>query len=321
MAEETFPAFLLDAAEWLSDSHVRMLDPYERGLHIDLLCFAWRDGSVPADPKLLSRMLGITPARFSTAWKTVGRCWRKHPDDAHKLVSPYLERCREHVDNLREKRAEAGRKGARRRWQSHSFANGKPMTNDGKDKDNRKTADEPDGSSGAGPTTRDLDRQEQQNPMGEIVTMAKEKAWLGSEPPGSDWSVGRELSVWKPLLDKGLSREDVLLAYVGARRLADLGQLVHVPRGGAFTSRVFTGKYGARDALPLAIAAGRKLEEQAGPQTRRAKAGFSAMGDALTSFLKGGGGDGEGRRDRVAEVEAERERERLADRAKSGARP
>lgn len=52
------PAFQFYAAEWLADEHVRLMTLAETGAYIDALAICWREGSIPADPGLLARLIG-----------------------------------------------------------------------------------------------------------------------------------------------------------------------------------------------------------------------------------------------------------------------
>lgn len=52
------PAFQFYAADWLSDEHVRTMTLEETGAYIDALALCWREGSIPADPEKLARLIG-----------------------------------------------------------------------------------------------------------------------------------------------------------------------------------------------------------------------------------------------------------------------
>ena len=52
------PAFQFYAAEWLADEHVRLMTLEETGAYIDALAICWREGSIPADPVMLARLIG-----------------------------------------------------------------------------------------------------------------------------------------------------------------------------------------------------------------------------------------------------------------------
>jgi len=52
------PAFQFYAAEWLADENVRLMTLEETGAYIDALAICWREGSIPADPERLARLIG-----------------------------------------------------------------------------------------------------------------------------------------------------------------------------------------------------------------------------------------------------------------------
>jgi len=52
------PAFQFYAAEWLADENVRLMTLEETGAYIDALAICWREGSIPACPEMLARLIG-----------------------------------------------------------------------------------------------------------------------------------------------------------------------------------------------------------------------------------------------------------------------
>lgn len=56
--------FKFNVKDWLADSKVRAMTPAQRGAYVDLLCFQWEDGSIPADTRQLARMVGVPHADF-----------------------------------------------------------------------------------------------------------------------------------------------------------------------------------------------------------------------------------------------------------------
>lgn len=52
------PAFQFYAAEWLADEHVRLMTLEQTGAYIDALAICWREGSIPACPDMLARLIG-----------------------------------------------------------------------------------------------------------------------------------------------------------------------------------------------------------------------------------------------------------------------
>lgn len=125
---KTDPAFLLYAADWLSSTRVRAMSREQRGAYIDLLCFAWLDGSIPGDAGALQTLLGASRAEFRRIWPAMEGCWEQRDDG--RLVNPRQERERQE----RKARAEDIRRrsalGNRARWGSPSDPSGSPTGTD-----------------------------------------------------------------------------------------------------------------------------------------------------------------------------------------------
>lgn len=97
--------------DWMSDELVQAMDLEQRGAYHWLLCVAWNQGSIPADPALIAGILKVTPARFRKIWAVVGRCWESHPDDPDRLVNRRQEKERVVRAEVSRKRSEAGKAG------------------------------------------------------------------------------------------------------------------------------------------------------------------------------------------------------------------
>jgi len=98
-----------------------LLKPDQRGAYITLLCHAWIEDGLEDNEELLCQLAGIKPAKMKEVLKRFAR------DSDGKLRHPRMERVREEVKALRDKRAKAGKKGAEVKWQSHSKATSLPM--------------------------------------------------------------------------------------------------------------------------------------------------------------------------------------------------
>jgi uncharacterized protein YdaU (DUF1376 family) len=68
------PAFQFYAAEYLADENVQLMTLEEEGCYIRMLAYCWREGSIPADHKLLSRLCKNAPEDVLT---TVERRFEK----------------------------------------------------------------------------------------------------------------------------------------------------------------------------------------------------------------------------------------------------
>lgn len=111
------PAFQFYAAEWLADAEVQLMSLEEEGCYIRLLSYCWREGSIPADLSILSR---LCKGGSTTLIAVVAKRFQPHPEDSSKLVHERLEKEREKQRTWREKSAEGGKKSAEKRQNKQS---------------------------------------------------------------------------------------------------------------------------------------------------------------------------------------------------------
>jgi len=118
------PAFQFYPKDFLADAKTRAMTFKQRGMYWDLVCHCWLEGSLPADPKEIARILGIpTATRFATNdWPVIGKCFRL-AEEGHQ--HPRLELERRKQAEHREERSDYGRRGAAKRWGSHT--DGQPI--------------------------------------------------------------------------------------------------------------------------------------------------------------------------------------------------
>jgi uncharacterized protein YdaU (DUF1376 family) len=69
------PAFQFYAAEYLADENVQLMTLEEEGCYIRMLAYCWREGSIPAEHKLLSRLCKNASEEVLTS---VERRFEKH---------------------------------------------------------------------------------------------------------------------------------------------------------------------------------------------------------------------------------------------------
>lgn len=109
--KERAPAFLFYVSDWLGDDRVIMMSAAERGIYIDLLAHAWREGSLSSDTAVLARIVRESLDDFLKAWERVGECFAAREDG--RLVNPRLEKERSIEAERQRQRAERARKGAK----------------------------------------------------------------------------------------------------------------------------------------------------------------------------------------------------------------
>lgn len=118
------PAFQFYPADFLSDEHVVLMSNQELGCYIKLLCYCWREGSVPSDIPRIARLCGESVDAMALLWSAIGSCFIELDSKPGRLINPRLDKERKKQEEYRKERSESGRKGAISRW---SGKNGSAM--------------------------------------------------------------------------------------------------------------------------------------------------------------------------------------------------
>jgi uncharacterized protein YdaU (DUF1376 family) len=100
------PSFQFYAAEYLADENVALMTLEEEGAYIRAIAYCWREGSIPADYELLSRLL---KGASTNILRVVTKCFNQHPTEAGRLVHGRLEKEREKQRLWREKSSKGGK--------------------------------------------------------------------------------------------------------------------------------------------------------------------------------------------------------------------
>lgn len=111
--------------DWLTSRAVLTMPRAARSLYFDLLLRQSIDGSLPPDTKALASLTGETHASFLKLWRHCSKCFEKGEDG--QLRNPRMEKERRADEEYRTAKADAGAKGAAKRWQNHASANGSAM--------------------------------------------------------------------------------------------------------------------------------------------------------------------------------------------------
>lgn len=118
-----FPFF---PADFLSSSTVQLMSLEEQGAFTRLLCFAWDDGSIPADISKIARLCGVSTARMKVLWSgPLASVFTTHPTDPERLVNERQEQLRQEQAAKFAKKVEAGRLGGINSGRKRGEANGK----------------------------------------------------------------------------------------------------------------------------------------------------------------------------------------------------
>jgi uncharacterized protein YdaU (DUF1376 family) len=134
------PAFQFYVKDWLSSESVVVMTAEQRGWYIQLLCHAWNSdpiATLPADDRKLKALAGAGDS-WATDKQAVLDCFEV---DGDRLVNRRLAEQFQQLEEFRNSKSEAGRKGNEARWnkdrkdiaqQSHSddsaIANDRPST-------------------------------------------------------------------------------------------------------------------------------------------------------------------------------------------------
>jgi len=114
------PWFPFYPADWLSDSKVASMNLEEQGAYLRLLCFCWREGRIPTDPRSIARLLSLPDDDGARLWSVLEPCFTTSG------TNPRLEREREAQQEKRKLRSIAGIAGNEKRWSCdrNAIANG-----------------------------------------------------------------------------------------------------------------------------------------------------------------------------------------------------
>lgn len=127
------PAFQFYPKDWQTDEKVMLMTLEQEGAYMRLLGHQWLHESIPADVESLARICRTDDETMGRIWEKVGTCFVEAEDG--RLYNERLERQRQEMADFSERKSEAGKKGAKSRWQKHSTANGSatdvPLANDG----------------------------------------------------------------------------------------------------------------------------------------------------------------------------------------------
>jgi len=121
------PAFQFYPADFLADQNVVLMSMAARGAYITLMCYCWREGTIPASPGLLARLCGVDSSAMDSYWPELSPCFEPAKDQPGRLVHPGLEAERIKQQEHRKERQESGRRGANRRWKKDLLPNGSAM--------------------------------------------------------------------------------------------------------------------------------------------------------------------------------------------------
>jgi hypothetical protein len=111
--ETKAPAFQFYPADYLINDKIAVLTLEEQGAYIRAVCYCWKYGSVPADIKTLSRLIGCGCSEEVA--RAVSTAFKVSSTDPAKLINLDLEKRRQEQKNWRKKCSEGGKRSAEAR--------------------------------------------------------------------------------------------------------------------------------------------------------------------------------------------------------------
>jgi uncharacterized protein YdaU (DUF1376 family) len=111
---ELSPAFQFYPDDWLSSASVTLLSRSQEGDYIRLLCYCWREGSIPNDAAKLATLVGKGATEQEMA--QLLNLFEIDKKDSTRLIHSRLDRERKKQKKHRKERSLSGAKGAKSRW-------------------------------------------------------------------------------------------------------------------------------------------------------------------------------------------------------------
>ena len=110
------PAYLTFAADWIADETYAAASASERGLLFSLLNRCWISKSVPADARLMAKLLQLSEDETAAAAcsRLITAHFRPMESDPSRLVCPELDRQQSENAEYRRRVSEGGRLGGTR---------------------------------------------------------------------------------------------------------------------------------------------------------------------------------------------------------------
>lgn len=106
------PAFQFYPAEFLTDENVSLMSNQEIGCYVKLLCFCWRERSIPAQIDKLAKLCGEDSSAMAQLWLSIKPCFIIDQINPGRLIHSRLDKEREKQEAFKKERSDAGKKGA-----------------------------------------------------------------------------------------------------------------------------------------------------------------------------------------------------------------
>jgi|ETNmetMinimDraft_35_1059890.scaffolds.fasta_scaffold07346_4 uncharacterized protein YdaU (DUF1376 family) len=123
MDKHDAPSFQWYPKDFLADPDVMQMNFAQKGAYIVLISYQWLNDGLPKNTSYIRNLLGGTP-KWKQLWDGVKH---KFVEIDGKLYNKRLYKERQKQIEHRETASKAGKKGAEKRWQSHSHPIDSPM--------------------------------------------------------------------------------------------------------------------------------------------------------------------------------------------------
>lgn len=114
---KNIPAFQFYPSDFLSDENVALMNNTEVGCYIKLLCFCWKQGSIPNDVNKIAKLCNETEESMAQLWIAISCCFKDGVNEG-RLTHRRLEKERQKQLEFSKERSVSGTKGAEIRWEN-----------------------------------------------------------------------------------------------------------------------------------------------------------------------------------------------------------
>lgn len=105
-----------------TDEKTALMSNAALGCYVKLMCFAWREGSIPSDIFSIAKLCGEAPASLQAIWPQLRPCFVEDVFLPGRLIHEVLEEQRAARKASHAARSAAGAIGAERRWKQAKTA-------------------------------------------------------------------------------------------------------------------------------------------------------------------------------------------------------
>jgi hypothetical protein len=114
---EWFP-FMVDM--WLGSQTVALMTLAARGAYVQLMCYQWRDGSIPAEEPKIARLLGLPLVELHQLWEELGPAFPECGEG--RRMNPRLSQIRVQQTERHAKAVTRATNAANARWKGREDA-------------------------------------------------------------------------------------------------------------------------------------------------------------------------------------------------------